>query len=238
MIHRAESWDGLSVSDGDTILVRGDLPAIPNALLNVHDLTIGVWGDGEATIRADGDYAVQAFGAFSGLRLEGLHITGAKRHGIYVLNRRRLVIHGCRVSWCGGKGNLGNGIEIGNGCDDAQVQECAVHDCYDVGISGQLYQDGGTLTDLRVLDNVVERCGMAGIEVAITGGTGAVIERAYVAGNVVRHSGRGLDGNRGGTGILISGRDGCTLRARLEGNAMEQCASDAVRIRRADVDFS
>jgi hypothetical protein len=152
MIHRVESWDGLAVADGDTVLVRGDLPAVPNALLNVNNLTIGVWGDGDRpTIRAEGDYAVQAFGAYTGLRLEGLHITGALRHGVYILNRKRLVIHDCEISWCGGKGGLGNGIEIGNGCDDAQVQHCTVRDCYDVGISGQLYQDAGTLLDLRAL---------------------------------------------------------------------------------------
>jgi hypothetical protein len=79
---------------------------------------------------------------------------------------------------------------------------------------------------------------MAGIEIAITGGAGAVIERALISGNTVRHSGRGLDGNRGGVGILISGRDGCTLRARLQGNDIAHCASDSVRIRRAEIDFT
>lgn len=146
------------------------------------------------------------------LHITGWAFKGAARHGIEHYSRTDSSFTDVEVAFCGGHyiggsaKNLGNGIEMTDGCARIDIVRPFIHDIFDSGITPQLYDEGATVSDIRIRRGLFERCGQAGVEVSIQGGiTAATVSRITVEENDCRHSGRGWSGIRyqGGWGYQV-----------------------------------
>ncbi|MBR1837567.1 MAG: right-handed parallel beta-helix repeat-containing protein [Kiritimatiellae bacterium] len=99
---------------------------------------------------------------------EGLDIRFAGAHGFGGGGVARIAIRGCRVSWIGGGylyvddlGNgvrYGNGIELWGGAEDVAVENCAVSQCWDAGITNQTNEPGSVQRNVVWRGNEVSDC--------------------------------------------------------------------------------
>ena len=144
------------------------------------------------------------------------------------------VIKNCEFGFIGGTYadgvRKGNGIEFWQGCHGAVVDNCWFYQIYDSAITHQgPITDGEVYTaqDLTFSNNVIEYCGMYGIEYWLSNGTDAngapnqLLNITYT-GNVIRFSGYGHGGAN-----AMSGNGG---KRGLSGIAIGSPLSDALQV--------
>ncbi|MBQ7337261.1 MAG: hypothetical protein IJW40_02280 [Clostridia bacterium] len=98
----------------------------------------------------------------------------------------------------GGRGTVtrfGNGVEIYGGCENYEVSDCYIYQCYDAGITHQITTGGRTVTmcGIRYLNNLVERC-VYSIEYFLDmngGDTNSCMQDIVMRGNLLRLAGYG-----------------------------------------------
>ena len=90
-------------------------------------------------------YAILLLGQ-SYIKIEGIALRYASRHGISISDADHIEIKNCDISYIGGntQGNtrLGNGIEFWKSAQDCRVEDCTIHDIYDAAVTNQW--DGST----------------------------------------------------------------------------------------------
>lgn len=183
--------------------------------------------------------------ARSGLNITGWAFMGATRHAMQHYGRTDFVYTDIEVAYCGGHYiggsavNLGNGIEVTDGSARGRIVRPYVHDVFDSGISPQLYDENATLSDIAIVGATVERCGQAGIEISIQGGTSTVTMQRISADDCdVRSSGLGWSGRRynGGWGIqVIANKTGAGFTVSHVGvrkNRIRDCADAGIVLSR------
>lgn len=150
------------------------------------------------------------------LKYIGCHAISAGGHcvGLHVSN--------CEIGWIGGsiqhyfgtdpnypvgkRGTVtrfGNGVEIYGGCDDYQVLNCYIYQCYDAGITHQVTTCGEKTEMRNVLykDNLVEKC-VYSIEYFLEmdpENDESCMDRIEMCGNILRESGYGWGQQRHNT---------------------------------------
>ena len=112
----------------------------------------------------------------------------------------------------------GNAIEFGNTSSDGTVTNVTISDIFDSGITPQTYDDNQTATNFTFSNMIIDKCGLAGIEIAVLdngGKTGSSISNVSVTDSAITNSGNGWSGNRyGDNGIgakIVTGTNSGTL---------------------------
>lgn len=83
---------------------------------------------------------------------------------------KNIVISNCEIGWCGGsyhenrKNRFGNGIEFTAGCQNILVDSCWIYQMFDSAITFQIGGDNTVYKNIRFTNNLMEYCGMCGIE--------------------------------------------------------------------------
>lgn len=203
------------------------------------------WPSSPVVHVAESLYCANLNYARSGLRITGWAFKGATRHAFQHYGRTDFVYTDLEVGYCGGHYiggsavNLGNGIELTDGTARGRIVRPWIHDVFDSGISPQLYDENATLSDIAIVGATIERCGQAGVEVSIQGGTTTVtMERVAVEDCDVRESGYGWSGRRynGGWGIqVIANKTGAGFTVSHVGvrkNRISDCADAGIVLSR------
>lgn len=167
------------------------------------------------------------------IRYIGAHAISAVGHvvGLHVSN--------CEIGWIGGaiqhylgtdpnypqggRGTVtryGNAIEVYGGCQDYQVNNCYIYQCYDAGITHQVTTHGREyrMENIRYRDNLIELC-VYGIEYFLEktdGDTASYMRDCEISGNMIRFSGYGWGQQRHNT----------DTPAHIKGWSYENTASD------------
>lgn len=127
---------------------------------------------------------------------------------------RGLKVTNCEIGWIGGniqnylgldpnyvpgrRGSVtryGNGVEIYGGCDDYEVSDSYIYQCYDAGITHQISTGGNKyeLKNILYRDNLIEDC-VYSVEYFLEkelADTESIIENCKICGNVMLDSGYG-----------------------------------------------
>ena len=93
----------------------------------------------------------------------------------------------------------GNGVECGNDCSNILIDNVAVSDIFDSGISPQTYENNKTASSITIQNSTVDKAGFAGVEVSVLangGKSGSSISSVTVSGLVITNSGKGWSGRR------------------------------------------
>ncbi|MFC1717436.1 right-handed parallel beta-helix repeat-containing protein [Candidatus Poribacteria bacterium] len=175
------------------------------------------------------------------ITVRDLHIKRASLHGILFKNSSHITVKNCTIEDLGGAVVIvsptiyaGNGIEFGNACSDCIVESCTVRNCFDSGISPQTYANDMNTSGFVFRDSRVERCGFAGIEIAVLSvGMNCSITDVLVSNNVISDCGAGWSGIRygdGGRGIKVAADAGSgTIRGvQMEQNTISNCMGSGI----------
>lgn len=165
-----------------------------------------------SVIVGETNYCANWNAAISGWIMEGWGFYGASRHALSMQGPTDMKFVDVEVGLCGGlyiggsAMNLGNGIEMTDTCARIEIVRPYIHDVFDSGITPQLYDENATISDIVIRDGTITRCGQAGVEVSIQGGTSTVtMSDIAVYKNDVSECGFGWSGIRysGGWGLQI-----------------------------------
>jgi hypothetical protein len=181
-------------------------------------------------------YGIVGFNA-AHIDISDLSIRGASFHGIKFEDSAHITVTDCAVSDCGGyylapvSLYAGNGIEFGDASTHCAVRNCTIRDIFDSGVSPQTYSAGKHASDFTFTGLTIERCGFAGVEIAVLfngGMTDSSITGVTVSGVTAQRCGKGWSGRRYGTegrGIKIKADISGTDTSRsLSGVLIEDCA--------------
>ena len=173
--------------------------------------------------------------AQSGLTIRNLALSGASAHGVLLLNRTDCLIEALDLRVFGGlrsgSSNIGNGIELANGCARVTVQNCVADDIFDSAYTSQIYGSAGvSASDQEWLSNVARRCGLAAHENAIiasaTQSRLSNIRTADLDAEDIGIAGVGWSGDRSGTTYSTYNFAGATSR-------IHNCRAERVVVTRA-----
>ena len=184
----------------------------------------------------------------SHVTVRDLHVRRFSLHGIVFKNSTDITVRNCTAEDLGGAVILtgptiyaGNGIEFGNACANCVVESCTVTDIFDSGVSPQTYSNDMTADGFTFRDLTIERCGLAGIEIAVLAtGTNCDIHNVTVSGNSILDCGLGWSGVRYGVegrGMKIAADAGAGTMTgiRLKRNTISGCAGNGIYLH-GDID--
>ncbi len=145
-----------------------------------------------------------------------LHYTGG--HGVSCASMTNLIVKNCEVGFIGGCRHgytadgrpirYGNGIEIYGGCDNYQIDNCWIYECYDAGITHQFFGNNLEMSmimkNVHYTNNVIERC-VYNIEYfnseTSAEGYERYSENVYINNNILTHAGYGFGAQRPDTTV-------------------------------------
>ena len=121
---------------------------------------------------------------------------GIAAHGHYVSDNwavNDLTVTNCEIAYIGGAMSgtaeshvrYGNGIEIYGPCNEVEVRNNWIHQCYDAGYSNQ--GEIGTQQNISVTGNLIEYCNYS-LEIWMNATTGLIKDADY-SGNMLRFAG-------------------------------------------------
>jgi hypothetical protein len=170
----------------------------------------------------------------TGVRMENLAVQGFSSNPWILYGMEGMVIAGCEGRFIGGLFRPdqdfyeGNWIDIREGNDGMVIEECVIEDIFDAGISPQFASQWGapggwtTLTNVTIRNNIIRRCGLAGVENVIQQPTGDRIDGVYIEGNTFEECGKGPFGDGstwgGGGAAVNSGQNGGGSQSALTTN--------------------
>lgn len=154
----------------------------------------------------------------SNITIDNLCIKYGGAHGIGGGGITGLTVQNCEVAYIGGGIQLynktsdesytplryGNGIEVNNYCDGYTVNNCWIHDIYDVGIT---HQQGGNYTSDRAFENISYTCNLIenctySIEyfasASSDGSHNLIMKNVNISDNIMRNAGSGFGADRNG----------------------------------------
>ena len=121
-------------------------------------------------------------------------------HGIAAGTVNNLVVQNCEIAWIGGSlqgyddnnnpVRFGNGVEIYGGCDNYEIKNCYIYQCYDAGVTNQT-STGSRLVmkGVKYHDNLLEY-NTYNIEYFMSG-TSSYIHSMEIYNNIMRYAGYG-----------------------------------------------
>ena len=160
--------------------------------------------------------------------IENFTVRWTSLHGMQFIDSSSVVVRNCAITRCGGAwlGSFaaGNGVEFGNSAVNCTVKDCTITDIFDSGVTVQTYANNAAASNIVFQNNVIDKCGFAGIEIAVLPGfTNDVVSAVTVSGNFVTNAGRGWSGDRSGEGNgikVISDATGTISGVSIEGSSI------------------
>lgn len=151
------------------------------------------------------------------ITIKDIEVKWASMHGISFEDSSGCIIDACTVRESGGTALagtfVGNGIEFGNSSKKCMVRNCTATDIFDSGFTVQTYNTNKSASDI-IFENVkAEKCGFAGIEIAVlsvAGANSSNVKNILMRSAQVIGSGTGWSQSRNGqgTGIKINADPG------------------------------
>jgi|GEM_PF-614727 len=130
----------------------------------------------------------------------------------------------------------GNGVEYDTSSSSGLVENVAINNIFDSGISPQTYANNQTTSGIAIQNSTIDKCGFAGVEISVLsngGTTGSSISNITLSGMVITNSGHGWSGRRYGTeghGIRIMSDSGAGTMSniRVRTSTISGSAGDGV----------